>query len=74
MEEQVIRLRCLELAIDRVNREQPSNFKEAVADLQDWFYNRIIGKVDVKVSPEKTEPKTLHLPTAKDKPLVAPKK
>lgn len=68
MDEQSIRLRCLELAIDRANKEQPVDFRQAVADLQDWFYNRIIGKVEVPKS------ETLHLPTAKDKPSVAPRK
>lgn len=36
------RLRALEMAIDQIRREHPNNFKESVAELQTWLYNRIV--------------------------------
>ena len=39
------RLRALELAVDQARREQVPTFREAVADLQTWFYHRIKGEV-----------------------------
>lgn len=44
MTDQEIRLRCLELALEQVKREGigGKDFREAVADSQTWFYNRIV--------------------------------
>jgi len=44
------RLRALELAVDQARREQAPTFREAVADLQTWFYHRIKGEVTEPVA------------------------
>lgn len=38
-----LKLRCLELAIEQIRKENLPDFKEGVANLQTWFYNRIIS-------------------------------
>lgn len=43
MDEETLRLRCLELAIEQVGKESPANWRDAVADLQSWLYNRIMS-------------------------------
>lgn len=57
MDEKAIRLRCLELAIERANRENPTDFLGTVANYQTWFYNRIINEVErganVPVQPQR---------------------
>lgn len=46
MDDYALKLRCLELAIEQVRKEAPVDFKQAVADLQTWLYNRIVGELD----------------------------
>jgi len=41
------RLRALELAVEQIRREQVPTFREAVAELQTWFYHRIKGDPDL---------------------------
>lgn len=50
-----LRLRCLELAIEQVRRENSSNFKEDVAILQTWLYNRIVNGDSPELSPTATD-------------------
>jgi|WetSurMetagenome_2_1015567.scaffolds.fasta_scaffold535815_2 hypothetical protein len=42
MTEEDIKLRCLELAIERARQEFPDDYRAYVADLQTWFYNRVV--------------------------------
>lgn len=42
MNEQEIRLRCVELAVDQTRRESQPNFQKNVADLAAWFYSLTI--------------------------------
>lgn len=57
------RLEALKMAIAQTIRENAPSFKENVATLQEWFYNRIIGEVGLPEVPvEKAESKTISLP------------
>ena len=52
MTEQEIKLRCLELAIQRVQFTGSWNdYKQSVAEIQTWYYNRITG-TEVPATPE----------------------
>lgn len=44
MDEDALKLRCLELAIEQARKENPPDFRHFVAETQDWFYNRIKGE------------------------------
>ena len=60
-----IKLRCLEMAVEHVKREvaqypAPQNFLDRVAEIQTWFYDRIV---------EAPKPATVEKPQkSKDKP------
>lgn len=51
MNDQEIRLRCLELAINQLKAERKDHDREAVADLQMWFYNRTKPESDAPAQP-----------------------
>ena len=55
MNEQEIRLRCVELAVDQTRRESQPNFQKSVADLAAWFYSLTIEqpKADPATEPLK---------------------
>lgn len=57
MQDDDLKLRCLELAIEQARKENPSDFRRFVADTQDWFYNRIKG--DEKPKPVGRQAKAL---------------
>jgi len=42
-EDTEIRFKCLEMAITQAQRSGATNFKETVAELQDWLYTRIVN-------------------------------
>lgn len=42
-EDMEIRFKCLEMAIEQAQRAGAINFRETVAELQDWLYTRIIN-------------------------------
>ena len=50
MDETALKLRCLELAIEQCRINPPTDFKEGVAELQTWLYNRIISSDSVTLS------------------------
>lgn len=57
------RLEALKMAIAQVSKENTADFQKRVEELQEWFYNRIIGEVELLKPPvEKPEFKTASLP------------
>jgi hypothetical protein len=42
-EDNEIRFKCLEMAIAQAQRAGAINFRDTVAELQDWLYTRIIS-------------------------------
>lgn len=54
-----LKLRCMELAMEQAKRENLHADRNAVAELQMWFYNRIIecGDAAPAVQPEKADGK-----------------
>jgi hypothetical protein len=55
-EDNEIRFKCLEMAIAQAQRAGAINFRDTVAELQDWLYTRIVNakeldKVAVKPPP-----------------------
>jgi hypothetical protein len=65
-----IRLRCLELAVERANKENAIPFEDRVAELTSWFYNRIVDEPDVAAP----EPEVLMQPGTVQSPQVRRKK
>lgn len=53
MTEQEIRLRCAELAVDQVRRENSGDFKNRVAELATWFYSLTIDQPKADPATEK---------------------
>lgn len=54
--ERQIRLRCLELAVERSRVETPANFLERVAELQDKFYDLVVNLPGAKADPAPPTP------------------
>lgn len=62
MDERQIRLRCLEMAVEHVRTYPIENFQEGVANLQTWFYNRIVVSDSEKLSDASTGDKRRRKP------------
>lgn len=53
MTEPEIRLKCMEMAIVQARAEGKPGDREFIAELQDWFYHRIIAVPPSASEPEK---------------------
>lgn len=51
-----LRLRCMELAMQQAKIESVHTDRNAVADIQTWFYNRIVIDPAVPAEPEQAKP------------------
>lgn len=52
-EDNEIKIKCLEIAIAQAHRAGAVNFRETVAELQDWLYTRIVNAKELDKVPFK---------------------
>lgn len=44
MDEVQVKLRCLEMAVERAKADNPADYRTYVADLAAWFYNQVVSQ------------------------------
>ena len=67
MEDALLRLECMKLALEQVRREGLHADRAVIAETQQWFYNRITGCDEQTPSVEPTKVDGRRKPKAADK-------